>query len=51
MPVSFLLLANFSPVDSPEAGSALSGFTEELFEIRPDVRIMAPVSRDSTSVL
>lgn len=29
----------------------LFGFADELFEIRPDVRTMAPVSRERMSVL
>jgi hypothetical protein len=51
IPLSFRPLVKFSDDVSLEAGSVLLGFAEELFEIKPDVRTMAPFSRDRMRVL
>lgn len=51
MPTSFLPLVYPSGPLSSEVGKVLFGFAEELFEIKPDVRTMAPVSRERMRVL
>jgi hypothetical protein len=51
MPLSFRPLVYASADDSLEAGRVLFVFGEELLEINPDVRTIAPVSRESMSVL
>jgi hypothetical protein len=51
MPLSFLPLVKLSAVDSLDAGSVPLELAEEIFEMRPEVRTMAPVSRDNIRVL
>lgn len=51
IPLCFRTLAKLSCDVSLDAGSVLLGFAEELFEIKPDVRTMAPFSRDRMRVL
>jgi hypothetical protein len=51
IPLSFRPLVKLSDDVSLDAGNVLLGFAAELFEIKPDVRTMAPFSRDRIRVL
>jgi hypothetical protein len=51
IPLSFRPFVKFSDDVSLDAGNVLLGFAEELFEINPDVRTIAPLLRDKMRVL